>query len=227
MLPAEELSSAATEARERITKLVAEHSEPAETRVPACPEWAVKDVIAHLAGVCGDILAGNLDGVTTDPWTAAQVAARKSLSLDELLEQWARDASQVEPLVPMFPGRYAQQWLADIATHEHDLRGALEMPGARDSTATRVAIDFMIGWFVRHSVADKPVAVVAGDQSWGEPASDGITILRGDAFELMRAVTGRRSLTQIRDLDWSDDPEPFLPLFEWGPFRPAATDIVE
>lgn len=227
MLAPEELTTAATEARERITKLAADHPELADKHVPACPEWTVKDVIAHLGGVCADILAGNLEGVATDPWTAAQVEARRTATLDDLLEQWARDAAQVEPLVPMFPGRYAYQWVGDVASHEHDLRGALGMPGGRDTTATDVAVEFMIGGFMRYSVEDRPLAVAAGDRTWGEATADGVTVLRGEPFELMRAVTGRRSLAQIRALDWSDDPEPFLPCFEWGPFRPAAADLVE
>jgi uncharacterized protein (TIGR03083 family) len=227
MLAPEELSLAATEARERITQLVSDlDSERAERRVPACPEWAIKDVIAHLAGVCADILGGNLEGVATDPWTAAQVEARRDASLDDLLKDWARDAEQVEPLVPMFPGSAARQWVSDIASHEHDLRGALALAGARESASTRVAVQFMLDGFVRYSIAAKPLVVKAGDQTWGEASSE-VTTLRGEPFELMRAVSGRRSLDQIRRLDWSGDPEPWLDAFEWGPFRPAAADLIE
>jgi Mycothiol maleylpyruvate isomerase N-terminal domain len=59
--------------RRRIVELVADLDDrSAATPVSACPEWSVHDVIAHLAGVCADIMAGNVAGAATDPWTAAQ-----------------------------------------------------------------------------------------------------------------------------------------------------------
>jgi hypothetical protein len=48
-----------------------------------------------------------------------------------------------------------------------------------------------------------------------------------ETFELFRAITGRRSAGQIRSLDWSLDPTPFLPLFGYGPFIVRNTDLQE
>ena len=48
-----------------------------------------------------------------------------------------------------------------------------------------------------------------------------------EPFELMRAVAGRRSETQIRLMNWSGDGSVYLPAFTFGPFRPAGTDIIE
>ena len=60
--------------RHRVVGVVQDADRPAlDTMVPAAPEWRVRDVVAHLSGVCADIVNGNLDGVTTDPWTAVQV----------------------------------------------------------------------------------------------------------------------------------------------------------
>jgi Mycothiol maleylpyruvate isomerase N-terminal domain len=64
------------ESRRRITDLVAGLGQEAERPVPTCPAWSVRDVIAHLAGVCADILAGNLAGIGTDAWADAQVRPR-------------------------------------------------------------------------------------------------------------------------------------------------------
>jgi hypothetical protein len=40
----------------------------------------------------------------------------------------------------------------------------------------------------------------------------------GTGFELNRAFTGRRSADQVRKLEWSVDPEPYVPAFSLGPF---------
>jgi len=40
-------------------------------------------------------------------------------------------------------------------------------------------------------------------------------------LELYRCLIGRRPPGRIRSLRWSDDPEPWLQVFEWQPFRPS------
>ena len=74
--------------RGRISDLVSGLGEEAAAPVPACPQWSVHDVVAHLTGVCADILAGNIAGVATDPWTDAQVCARRDRSVEEVLAEW-------------------------------------------------------------------------------------------------------------------------------------------
>src|SRR5438132_399041 len=77
--------------------------------VPTCPRWTVHDVVAHLTGVCADILTGNLEGVATDPWTEAQVSSRKNRTMAELVEEWNELGPQVEAITAAFPGRAAEQ----------------------------------------------------------------------------------------------------------------------
>jgi hypothetical protein len=61
-----ELGSIYQETRERIVELVRPVCADAPTApVPACPEWSVHDLMAHMTGNCADILAGNIDGVAT------------------------------------------------------------------------------------------------------------------------------------------------------------------
>jgi hypothetical protein len=60
--------------RARVTETAqALTAEQLNTRVPACPDWTVHNLISHLAGVAGDFVAGNLDGAPRPPWTAVQV----------------------------------------------------------------------------------------------------------------------------------------------------------
>lgn len=226
----EDLGTAYRDIRRRITELVTAPGVDQTTRVPATPEWTVKDVVAHLTGVCADILAGNLEGVTTEPWTQAQVDARASKSLDECIEEWARASAEIEPIIEIFPGRSGPHFVMDAVTHEHDLRNALGVPGERDSATTTLALEFAVGSWLHHGVKAAglpPLAVEAGDKRWSAGQGDATTVLRCEPFELMRAVTGRRSIAQIRSMDWSGDPEPYLPTFAWGPFRTASADLVE
>ena len=67
----------------------------------------------------------------------------------------------------------------------------------------------------------------AGDSEWTTDGVDPAVSVSADRFELLRALTGRRSAPQLRRLKWDGDPEPYLPAFEWGPFRVPAADVVE
>src|SRR5439155_21655044 len=111
--------SSYTEGRARITELErAIDDMEAKTPVVTCPEWSVHDVVAHLVGVCADVLAGNVAGAATDSWTAAQVDTRQGRSMAELLDEWDDVGSQIEAMVDNFPGRYGNQVVADVTTHE-------------------------------------------------------------------------------------------------------------
>lgn len=245
-----EIGQTYADGRRRITELVRDlPAEQLAAQVPGCPAWTVTDVVAHLAGTCSDVLAGNLDGVTTEPWTTAQIEARRGRSIEELLEEWAAVAPQVEALAAHFPGRMGTQWVLDATTHEHDIRGALGEPGARDSASVAMALEFMVGG-LGVSVATRglpPLEVRADGVSWvvgGEGETDMQAVVMGaeppvqvggradvtveaSSFELFRALTGRRSHAQIEKFTWTGDAEAYLPAFEFGPFKTAATDIVE
>jgi uncharacterized protein (TIGR03083 family) len=190
----------------------------------------VADVLAHLTGICADVLAGNTDGVATDPWTAAQVSARRGRSIDELVAEWSETAPQVEALSEAFPPELGAQWIADLTTHEHDIRTAIGQPGARDSAGVDTGLDFVVAVGFQPAVAAhglRPIEVRTADKTWNATGVVTGAALEGSPFELFRALTGRRSAAQIRTLAWSVDPEPYLPAFEFGPFTIARADIDE
>src|SRR4051794_24727114 len=116
--------------------------------VPACAGWRVRDVIAHLSGLATDIESGNLDGAATDEWTAAQVDARRDLSIDEVLRESDDVGPKLASFLDDFPGRYGAQVAADVAVHEQDIRGALRRPGARDSAAIAHCLEFLLATWV-------------------------------------------------------------------------------
>jgi uncharacterized protein (TIGR03083 family) len=195
--------------RERVTELVRDlDDDTLDREVPATPGWRVRDVVAHLGGATADIVAGNLDGVATDAWTAAQVDARRNAPISDVLDEWARCAETVEPLIPDIPSTMRGMLVTDAATHEHDVRGALDRPGARHSDAVAYAFRAVAAGIgaqrgdvgalrIVHDVGE----TVVGD---GEPTAT----VRTTRFEIVRASVGRRSLDQIRAWDWEGDAHP-------------------
>ena len=219
------------EGRRRLGDLVLDAGdEGGKATVPVCPGWTVHDVMAHVVGVCADVLSGNIAGVATDPWTAAQVEARRERTMAELVTEWSQLAPQVEAFAGDFPNRVGEQWIADLTTHEHDVRGALGRPGARDSEGVAVGLGFLVELGLAGSLQEKGIgalSVRAGDRSWvvgdGEPAG----AVEAEPFELFRGLTGRRSAAQIRSWSWTVDPGPWLPAFQYGPFTTSPVDIEE
>jgi uncharacterized protein (TIGR03083 family) len=224
------IAAAYNAGRDRISELVRElDTEASATPVPACPEWSVKDVVSHLTGICHDLLNGNLDGVATEPWTAAQVDARRHLDIDEIVAEWSALGAQVEAMVPSFPEGPAAQLVGDLATHEHDVRGALERPGARDSDAVVIGLGFVAKNFCTAVAARgfPALRLRAGDSVWSTGTAEADTTVSAEPFELLRALTGRRSESQLRALAWEGDPSEHLAAFTWGPFSVPASPIIE
>ncbi len=242
-----EFGSAYERVRARIVELVARLDEDAaRTPVPACPDWSVQDVVAHSTGNCADILNGNIQGAATDSWTAAQVEARRDWKIDDVLAEWEGVGPKIAAMLDDFPGRYANQIIADLTVHEHDIRGALNQPGERNSEGVAIGTDFLVTMLVHMGAVVAgvgPLEVRGGDRKWivgtGEPATGDpeswrefvavgevapvpdkpiVGSVRSSLFELFRASTGRRSAEQIRGFDWTVDPEPFLPILGYGPF---------
>jgi len=58
-----------------------------------------------------------------------------------------------------------------------------------------------------------------------EGSGQPVAALAADAFELFRALNGRRSLDQVRALRLDGDPEPYLDLF--APYPMPASPLVE
>ena len=183
--------------------------------MPACPGWTVHDVVAHITGVADDALNGRMDGVATDPWTAAQVERGRGTSTADLLERWTEQAAVFEsfPLPP--------QAVIDLTTHEQDIRGAVDQPGARDTDEIQFAFELAGATSGRGACpasASRPTAPRIGPE-------DATSTLRGDRYDLYRAMMGRRSPAQLRALDWGGEPPAAIEAVVV--FGPAAADVVE
>jgi uncharacterized protein (TIGR03083 family) len=206
--------------RERVISLVWGLDDGAlGTRVPACPKWSVRDVLAHLTGIVVDVTEGRLTGPPADEETAAQVARFKDHDVADILATWSKVAPRFEDLIGM-----VRSWPAviDVVSHEHDIRGALSFPGARDSEAVRRCAELLITG-LRPPV---PMRVTVEDAEFRVGPDNGTPLgLITTRFEALRWRMGRRSRAQLAALDWSGDPAPVLD--HLVVFGPAPHDIAE
>src|SRR5688572_4023231 len=84
-------------------------------RVPCTPDWTVRDLLSHQAGVCDDVLNGRIDGAGGDLWTQAQVERWRHADTAALIAQWREQAPQVANLFQQFS---QVRPVFDINTHE-------------------------------------------------------------------------------------------------------------
>lgn len=177
--------------------------------VPHCPAWSVQNVVAHLVGTPEDILAGRMEGVTTDGWTQAQVDRHAAESLAELADGWEAIVAPFDAVLVHIPAPVNSQLVMDAVTHEHDLRHALGIPGARDSLAVSVGL----GWLLDRAEGTSPGLA---ERLMTSVASE---------FDLLRVLTGRRSLAQMSAFGL--DTNELVALFDGTPLRPPAESIGE
>ena len=189
------------------------------TPVPACPGWAVRDVLAHLTAIAEDALAGRLTGPPSEDETAVQVARFAGHDVADMLALWDELTPQFAEVVAGF-----RVWPAviDVVSHEQDIRGTLDRPGARDCEVVRHVTDFLLTGME----CPVPVRVAVEDAEFhiGPPAEAELA-LRTSRFEALRWRMGRRSRAQLAALAWSGDPSAVLDHLVI--FGPAGCDIHE
>jgi uncharacterized protein (TIGR03083 family) len=209
--------------RERVTALVRGLA-PGQDALPvaACPGWTVHDVVAHLAGTVSDVAAGRLDGIGSDPWTAAQVESRHAVPVSEIVAEWEQASPQFEDGLRAIGGTMALLAVADVWNHEQDLRGTLDADGGADTAAELAAID---GYLARRApdleaAGLAPLRCVAGShESVSGEGTPGATVT-ALPFELARALAGRRTAPQMAAYRWEGDAAPYLAVLAAG--APAA-----
>jgi len=185
LLSTEQVCTAYDDLRTRVTDLMQGISvEQAQTVVPHCPQWTVKDCLAHMIGVPEDVINGQMDGVTTDTWTDRQVQRHAQDSVDDLLTTWSTIAPVFASILPHIPQPVLSQFMFDQTNHEHDIRAALKQPGGRDSSAIAVAEGFLRDSLSRNG--DLAIAQLADHKLTG--------------FEFLRSLSGRRSTSQISEI---------------------------
>ena len=209
------------ELRERVTALVCDLA-PAELErpAPATPGWRVRDVLAHMVGVTDDIVNGRFDGIASDPWTEAQVEKRRVVPLGDLLGDWAHYGPQFEALLGDAPAAVAGQALFDGMTHEQDVRHAVARPGARDGDVMTLSWSWIVD--ARTSAGATAIRLVSEHDDDIAGAGEPRATVRAPRFELLRAMTGRRTPEEITGYQW--EPAPDLELLLAAPFFTIRTE---
>ena len=182
LLSVQQVCDAYLELRIRVADLMRSiTSDQALTVVPHCPQWTVKDCLAHMVSVPEDVINGQMDGVATDAWTDRQVQRHKQDSVSDLLAVWETNGAVFGNILPRIPQPVLSQFMFDQTNHEHDIRAALGKPGARDSMAIAVAEGFL-----RNSLSKN-----------GDPEIASMANHDFNGFEFLRSLSGRRSRSQI------------------------------
>ena len=176
--------------------------------VPSTPEWTIRQLAAHLVGVPEDVLAGRMEGVTTDAWTHAQVERYGQLTLTELADLFESSAPKIDAIIHNFPQPIISQFVMDAVTHEQDLRSALGVPGGRDSKAIEVGVGFFLNLFETND----------------PPLFDALVNTRIGQWDVLRSLTGRRTVEQMNALGL--DGEAIALHFPGSPFT-LPTEAVE
>jgi uncharacterized protein (TIGR03083 family) len=179
--------------------------------VPATPAWRVRDVLAHVAGITSDLNAQRFD-VDGDAWTRRQVEERRERDLAAIVAEWDAEAPQFAAGLRLFGYELGSHYVGDLHAHLQDIRSALGLPAARDGLAVQVALDFYLG-SLDESLRRGPLGaleMIAAGEHHVAGAGKVRATLQADPFELLRALSGRRSRDQIRALDWSGDVDAFV-----------------
>lgn len=200
-------------ARERMCAIAAPlDAGEAAAAVPACPDWSVADLLAHVTALAADLGAGRRPEGDVQAWVDGQIADRRERSAADIAAEWSASAPAFEAMIAEKPHRW---WglVYDVLVHEHDLRGAVDQPGERDGESMEVSVGLGLrlvqGDLAKHGlpafrlVADG-VEHVVGD---GEPE----LTLTATPFEALRLLGSRRTLEQVRAADFDGDLDRYLP----------------
>jgi uncharacterized protein (TIGR03083 family) len=207
-----------------LTALVRELDEGGLAKtVPACPDWSVRDLLAHLVGTCQaqaedtsppeaesdfmKILIGWNEPARTaarNRWAGEMVTVREGASVEDLLEEWDRwEKASVATVNRGGLSSMRLPWLvSDLVTHAQDVRGAVGRPGEPGREAGQLALKTLLFQFdIRVTATELPVLrVVDADGKVLSGKSGTGATLSGTRHELLRAFAGRRSLEQIRPM---------------------------
>ena len=188
--------------------------EALETTCTACPDWSIRDVVAHhvhYLGACADggvphamqdALMGDDDtrplaAEARDAWTQDGVERRRGLAFESVLEEW-------DEVVATMPDHAALAVL-DLTMHLFDIKETLGDDRDRTSPLIGEALAGYYYFALSTQLAHTEAGVGLSCTDTGATfVTEGQTaVVAGTAYDLLRAIGGRRSrLEADRTLDW-------------------------
>lgn len=187
----------------------------ADTVVPACPDWTVRQLLSHMIGLDADVLAGDEPDDHNPTWTQAQVDARADHGIATLVAEWR---ALTQPLQDWMQVNGTRP-LGDVTIHEQDLRGALGVPGAQDTEALAALRDRMAAAFGAAVERAGLPTIRLTAPTWEFSAGDAATgdgravVVEASEFDLTRALMSRRTADQLRGWTSAGDVGPYLDCF--------------
>ncbi len=185
--------------------------------VQACPDWTVKDLVSHVAGLCDALSRGESTPADTQAWVDHLVAERASQTLKETIQQWESCAPKFGEIATL-SARIAAPITYDLIVHEHDLRHALQRPGEKDNAAVLVAMSFG-ALMLEHdlkNVNKGSLFLRCGEYEWQCGPNEVALSLdlshhcEYPIWETLRLTGSRRSQHQLRQYPWQGDLDSLL-----------------
>jgi uncharacterized protein (TIGR03083 family) len=172
------------------------------TVTPGCPEWTVRDVLAHVSGGAVDVSAGRTEGAGSPEWTARQVAERRDVVLDTMLEDWAVASPTVE--AGIVARQVSLRMVFDLLTHEADIHEALDL-GRPDAAGWGPIAPVLATGQAKSFAGPGTFVLHVGGETYSGGDGDPVIELRADPYELFRGVISRRSRAQMLAWEWTGD----------------------
>jgi uncharacterized protein (TIGR03083 family) len=186
--------------QELIDILRAASDDELERTVAATPAWRVRDVLAHVTGITYDLNRQDLAGDTD-----RQVARHRDDPVETVIAEWDREAPAFEEGLRLFGYPLGSHFVADLHAHLQDIRTALGLSRHDDPATVLVALDFYLDDLDQGLRADEggSITITAGEEVHVVGSGSPAATLAGGPFEILRCLSGRRSLAQIEGLEWS------------------------
>ncbi|MFD5091650.1 maleylpyruvate isomerase family mycothiol-dependent enzyme [Amycolatopsis thailandensis] len=195
--------------------MIADHAGAADRVVPACPQWTVRDLLAHLTEICDRVITRFGGEACPVPETA---------SAAEVLRLWTERGPEADALLAADGDGESRGdiMVMDAFTHELDLRYALGAPPPEAHAAWLRSFEVLVGGLGtslgKHGLPGMRIEIEGA--TWVAGTEPVAAVLSGAPVDVYRSLAGRRSPAQIAAMDWLGDPEPWLRAFTWGVFAP-------
>ncbi len=179
--------------------------------VPACPAWSAADLVAHVVSMPAALAEGRRPDGDIRAWLQQLVNERRGQPVGEMIDEWR---TLDDAIATMLDGPGALLF-ADLAVHEHDLRGALDRPDHR-ALEVETIVPRTLAAFARplRDAGLGAIAVRHDNRTWvSHDAEPGWTLLV-EPWEAVRAVNSRRTADELRAIPADGDATPYLPVLD-------------